>query len=456
MADIHLLPRRIALLLLLADLIGLILAFNLANWLRLGSLLGLPLDILLPIAVLVLALYVLDCYSVETQVAGMRAAPRTLVAVLLGAIMTAAAVYASGRWGSGNSAVGRGVMPVAHFIFAVWAAVWRHYASRYQRQQTGKARWLVAGTGEKATRLYRDFQKAQAEAELSFLSDLSPDHDNFLPRVVGTLDDLETVLKQDWSGVIVAPMSPLSEGLIQKLMKARFSGLRVYDLADFYEQRWLKVPVMHTQRGWLLFAHGFDLLHNALALRLKRLLDIAVSVALLIICMPIMLIIAVAVRLESRGPALFRQTRTGLNGKDFEILKFRSMYADAERAGPQWTSAHDPRVTRVGRLLRILRLDELPQLVNVIKGEMSFIGPRPERPVFIRELEKKIPFYDLRQLVRPGITGWAQVMYAYGASMDDALEKLQYDLYYIKNYSLLLDFAILLKTLRVVMLGRGR
>ena len=166
--------------------------------------------------------------------------------------------------------------------------------------------------------------------------------------------------------------------------------------------------------------------------------------------------IAVAVRLESRGPALFRQTRTGLNGKEFEILKFRSMYVDAEKAGPRWASARDPRVTKVGRLLRVLRLDELPQLINVINGEMSFIGPRPERPVFIRELEKKIPFYDLRQLVRPGITGWAQVMYAYGASMDAALEKLQYDLYYIKNYSLLLDFAILLKTLRVVVLGRGR
>ena len=239
-------------------------------------------------------------------------------------------------------------------------------------------------------------------------------------------------------------------------MKARFSGLRVYDLADFYEQRWFKVPVMHTQRGWLLFAHGFDLLHSALALRLKRLLDIAASVILLIIFFPVMVFVAVAVRLESRGPALFQQTRTGLNGKEFDILKFRSMYLDAEKGGPQWASAHDPRITKVGRLLRVLRLDELPQLINVIKGEMSFIGPRPERPVFIRELEKKIPFYDLRQLVRPGITGWAQVMYTYGASMDDALEKLQYDLYYIKNYSLLLDFAILLKTLRVVMLGQGR
>ena len=456
MADINLLPRRIALALLLADLIGLIVAFNLANWLRLGYVLGLSPGILLPAAVLVLVLYVLDCYSVETQVAGMRAAPRALLAILLGGIVTAAAIYASGLWGSGNPTVGRGVMPVAYLFFAIWAPVWRLSASRYQRRQTGKARWLVAGTGEKAARLYQDFQKARTEAELSFLSDFPPNDDTALPNVVGTLDDLEAALRQDWSGVIVAPLSPLSEGLIQKLMKARFSGLRVYDLADFYEQRWFKVPVMHTQRGWLLFAHGFDLVHSALALRLKRLLDIAVSVTLMIVFIPIMLIIAVAVRLESRGPALFRQTRTGLNGREFEILKFRSMYVDAEKAGPQWASARDPRVTRIGRLLRLLRLDELPQLFNVITGEMSFIGPRPERPVFIRELEKQIPFYDLRQLVRPGITGWAQVMYTYGASMDDALEKLQYDLYYIKNYSLLLDFAILLKTLRVVMLGRGR
>jgi len=160
--------------------------------------------------------------------------------------------------------------------------------------------------------------------------------------------------------------------------------------------------------------------------------------------------------LDCRGPALFQQTRTGLNGREFEILKFRSMYVDAEKAGPQWASARDPRVTRIGRLLRILRLDELPQIINVIKGEMSFIGPRPERPVFVRELEKQIPFYDLRQLVRPGITGWAQVMYTYGASTDDALEKLQYDLYYIKNYSFLLDFAILLTTLPVFILGKGK
>jgi len=153
---------------------------------------------------------------------------------------------------------------------------------------------------------------------------------------------------------------------------------------------------------------------------------------------------------------IFKQERTGLDGRVFRIYKFRSMRADAEQSGPQWATDGDPRVTRVGRFIRAARLDELPQLVNVLRGQMSFIGPRPERPVFNDMLERQIPYYDLRHLVRPGITGWAQVMYPYGASIEDAREKLQYDLYYIKNYSLMLDIAILLKTLRVVVLGKGR
>lgn len=456
MSDIPLLPRRIALTLLLADLIGLILCFNLASRLRLGAMLGLPLDMLLPMAVMIVTLYVFDCYAVDTQVSGMRAAPRALVAVLAGSVITAAAVYASGLWGEGNSTVGRGVLALAYGFFAVWAIASRFYAARYHREQSGQARWLVLGAGEKAARLHRDFAKAQRDDELSFVHDATGERDPTLPRVLGAAEDLEQALRQDWSGIIVAPAVPLSDALVQKLMGARFAGVRVYDLADFYEQLWFKVPVMHTQRGWLLFAHGFELLHNALALRIKRLLDVVVSLLLLIVTLPVMALVAIAVKLDSRGPALFTQVRAGLNGREFRILKFRSMVVDAEKDGPQWASARDSRVTRVGRVIRALRLDELPQLLNVLRGEMSFIGPRPERPVFNRTLQSQIPFYELRQLVRPGITGWAQVMYAYGASADDALEKLQYDLYYIKNYSLLLDFAILLKTLRVVALGRGR
>jgi exopolysaccharide biosynthesis polyprenyl glycosylphosphotransferase len=219
---------------------------------------------------------------------------------------------------------------------------------------------------------------------------------------------------------------------------------------------WFKGPVLHTRRGWLVFAHGFDLLHNPFGLRIKRLLDVLIALVLLVVALPALAVVALLIKLESRGPVIFRQARTGLGGAEFEVLKFRSMTQDAERDGPQWARDADPRVTRVGRVIRLLHIDELPQLINVLKGEMSFIGPRPERPVFNAMLEQEIPLYSLRHLVRPGITGWAQVMYPYGASVEDAREKLQYDLYYIKNYSVLLDIGIVFKTLRIVLLGKGR
>jgi lipopolysaccharide/colanic/teichoic acid biosynthesis glycosyltransferase len=169
-----------------------------------------------------------------------------------------------------------------------------------------------------------------------------------------------------------------------------------------------------------------------------------------------MLLVALAIKLDSPGPIFYSQQRTGLNGKTFKVHKFRSMYQDAEKRGVQWAQERDPRITRVGYWLRLMRIDELPQVWNVVKGEMSLIGPRPERPQFDAQLKEAIPYYDIRYLVKPGITGWAQVLYPYGASIEDAYEKLSYDLYYIKNYSIWLDIAIFFKTIRVVLLGKGR
>ena len=178
---------------------------------------------------------------------------------------------------------------------------------------------------------------------------------------------------------------------------------------------------------------------------------------LLLVFSPLMLLVALAIKLDSPGSVFYTQVRTGLHGKPFGVYKFRSMYQDAEkRGGAQWAKERDPRITRVGRWLRLTRIDELPQIVNVLRGEMSLIGPRPERPEFDVKLKQKIPYYDVRYLVKPGITGWAQVMYPYGASIEDAYEKLAYDLYYIKNYSFWLDLAIALKTVRVVLFGKGR
>jgi exopolysaccharide biosynthesis polyprenyl glycosylphosphotransferase len=189
--------------------------------------------------------------------------------------------------------------------------------------------------------------------------------------------------------------------------------------------------------------------------KVKRLIDFAVSALLLLGTMPVMVLSALAIRLDSPGPVFFKQERVGKNGLVFVLWKFRSMRQNAEENGAVWAEKVDPRVTRVGKWIRLLRIDEIPQLYNVFRGEMSLIGPRPERPEFIQELEKQIPYYGIRHSVRPGITGWAQVNYRYGASVEDALRKLEYDLYYIKKMSLLLDFKIILKTIGVVLFGQG-
>jgi exopolysaccharide biosynthesis polyprenyl glycosylphosphotransferase len=239
-------------------------------------------------------------------------------------------------------------------------------------------------------------------------------------------------------------------------MKMRASGTSVYNLTAMYEEFQSKVPVLHLKHGWFFNSSGFYLLRNATGLKIKRLLDLVFSIVLLLLTLPITLIVAILIKLDSPGPVFYAQPRYGLNSSIFEILKFRSMIADAERDGARWAEANDPRITRVGQVIRKMRIDEIPQLWNVMKGEMSFIGPRPERPEFIAKLEKEIPYYELRHLIKPGITGWAQVMYPYGSSVEDARQKLQYDLYYIKNYTLLLDFVILLRTLRIIIWQKGR
>lgn len=436
------LPRRVALLLLALDAAGFVLFLNFAFWFRLDSWPWFTSGMLIPLGLLLLSMYVLDTYALERQVSGMRPPARAIVGAGVAAMLTGAAAYAGGFW-SVDPTFGRGILPVAFISQAAWSSSCRLLLGAWMREQGGRIRWLVIGAREPALGLRQDFAHSGTHGELEFLDE-------------GELSSLESRAREGWSGVIVALAGAVPESLVHHLMRLRFSGVRVYSLADFYEQLWFKVPVFHTGGGWLVFAHGFDLLHNPLGLRVKRLLDIVFAVSLLLVAAPLMLIVAILIKGDSRGPVIFRQARTGLDGREFEVLKFRSMHENAEREGPQWAQDGDPRTTRVGRAIRQLRIDELPQLLNVLRGEMSFIGPRPERPEFNRMLEEEIPLYGLRQLVRPGITGWAQVMYPYGASVEDAREKLQYDLYYIKNYSVLLDIAILFKTLRVVLLGRGR
>ncbi|MDH5719214.1 MAG: sugar transferase [Spirochaetia bacterium] len=275
-------------------------------------------------------------------------------------------------------------------------------------------------------------------------------------QIAGTINDLDKILKKSWSSIVFGIKSELSAESIKNLLKKRLNGIRVYELSEFYEINWQKIPIHYLNDNWFVFSQGFYLLHNKISLRLKYISDKILAFILLLLTFPLSFFILILIRLESRGNAIYKQKRIGLNGKNFTLYKFRSMYINSETNEAVWAKKDDERATKIGKILRLTRMDEIPQLVNVLKGDMSFVGPRPERPEFFKLLEKNIPFYRLRHIVKPGLTGWAQVKYSYASSIDDTEKKLEYDIYYIKHCSFFLDAEIILKTIRVVLFSRGR
>jgi len=275
-------------------------------------------------------------------------------------------------------------------------------------------------------------------------------------RIIANTGPLEATVKGLGVDEIIVAVREQRGGVLplRALLDCRLSGVRVTDLARFFERVHGKVPIELLKVSWLIYGDGYR--QGWLRTVVKRAFDIAVALLLLLISLPIMLVTAMLIALESRGPVIYRQVRVGRRGACFTLLKFRSMSQHAEREGkPAWASVNDDRITRIGRLIRRSRIDELPQLINVLKGEMSFFGPRPERPEFVDMLTQQIPFYAVRHSVKPGITGWAQVRYSYGATVEQAMRKLEYDLYYVKNHTLVLDLLILAATVRVVLMGEG-
>ena len=258
------------------------------------------------------------------------------------------------------------------------------------------------------------------------------------------VDEVIIAVQQQRGGVL-----PLRE-----LLDCRLSGVEVTNLARHFERVHGQVPIETLKVSWLIYGEGFR--QNVLRNFIKRSFDVVVSATLIALSLPVVLLAAALIRLESSGHVIYRQERVGFRGRTFTVLKLRSMASDAEKDGrATWASINDTRITRVGRFIRRARIDEIPQLLNVLKGEMSFVGPRPERPEFVAMLTEQIPFYAVRHSVKPGLTGWAQVRYSYGATVEQSIRKLEYDLYYVKNHTLLLDLFILLETVRVVLLGEG-
>ena len=338
-------------------------------------------------------------------------------------------------------------------------AGWRWFAIRFQILDGYRERILIVGAGESARQVARCI--GEQLPDRYHLVAFADEDGSRIGQVIAMGVRILTRFSEleEWSlgrvdRIVVALDEKRGKLPVRELMPLRLAGLEIEDATSFFERTSGKLAVETMLPSWLIFSDGFRV--SPLRRAGKRTADIGVSLVLLLVTAPIMVLTALAILWESGRPVLYRQHRVGRGGIEFDILKFRSMVQDAEKkSGPTWAGHDDPRVTRVGKIIRKLRFDELPQLVNVLRGEMSFVGPRPERRHFVEQLEREIPYFSLRETVRPGITGWAQVQYRYGATVEDAREKLKYDLFYIKNSNAFYDLWIMLKTVKVVLTASG-
>lgn len=352
---------------------------------------------------------------------------------------------------------GREILAWAMTSSFVGLAAFRNLFFYIAGAQAQRRRVLVVGTGKNAGLISELEDQSETFQVVSYM--YVKDKDLVIPFKKHMPEDwtlTDYIFDQEIDEIVIAVDDRRQKLPLKEILDCKMMGVEVLDMLGFQEKELFKISVDHLYPSWIFFSTGFRL--NFLSRVLKRLFDIFVSLLLLVVMLPVMLLVALASLIESgfKSPVLYHQDRVGLNGKIFSLHKFRSMVTDAEPDGhAQWAKDRDGRITRVGRFIRKTRIDELPQLVNILKGEMSIIGPRPERLAFVRHLKQTIPFYDERHRYKPGLAGWAQLRYPYGASEEDTRKKLEYDLYYIKNASIFLDFVILIETIEVVIWGRG-
>ena len=355
--------------------------------------------------------------------------------------------------------VGRGAFLLSFGLALLGILLSRTVFLRWSRVGAFKARALVIGTGSRAAQietLLSDRGHASNTEVIGYVPMGGSHHFVDHVRILNTEESLsDLVTRLQISEIILAVRDRRDGGIpVQDLLRCKLRGIRILELSSFFERENGHLQLDSLNASWMILAEGFY--QGILRDTVKRLFDLVVSAVLLTVSLPIMALTALMIKLESHGPVLYRQERVGQAGDNFTIFKFRSMCVDAEKDGkPRWARQNDNRITFTGRLIRRTRIDELPQVFNVFFGNMSFVGPRPERPYFVQDLAQKIPYYGVRHTVKPGITGWAQVRYPYGATDEDAMHKLQYDLYYVKNHSLFLDLMILFQTAQVVLWGKG-
>ncbi|MCB2190696.1 MAG: TIGR03013 family PEP-CTERM/XrtA system glycosyltransferase [Deltaproteobacteria bacterium] len=373
--------------------------------------------------------------------------------------------------------LGRGILFLSFIITTLLVLIWRGMYRWALQQRFLAARLLILGGGSLSDSIIEELiSRSDNIYNVVGIMDLSGR--GFNRRAGDKQPEPEVNLSEQWASLLRAELRHDPEELVglvrylevdmvvaamdekrgrmpmKELLEIRMLGVPIITGEDFYEQIAGRILADRIRPGWLIFSPGFTT--SRMRNFTKRAMDVSISLFGLILSLPLSLLVALAIKIDSKGPVIYSQERTGQHGKAFKVLKFRSMVSDAEKqSGPVWAEEDDPRITRVGRCIRKLRLDEIPQMYNVLKGEMSFVGPRPERPNFVRQLSKELPYYQERLKAKPGITGWAQICYPYGSSVNAALEKLNYDLYYIKHSSISMDMTILLQTIKIIIFGGG-
>jgi len=356
--------------------------------------------------------------------------------------------------------IGRGVFILNGILIILFIIGWRILYSYLLEQPIFKRNALIVGAGWAGKTILQEINRSQKSGlrMVGFIDDDPLKKGKLVEgaSVLGDRDSIDEVIRQNDVDLIIAAITHEKHAdLIKALINCSWKGIDIIDMPAIYEQLTGKIPFKHINNMWMLhIAIGKPKLYSRL---IKPVLEAIIALILFVLLIPVMVVLAIVIKYDSRGRIFYTQERVGKDGRKFTIMKFRTMAENAESlTGAVYAADNDPRITKIGRFLRKWRLDEIPQLLNVIKGDMSLVGPRPEREVFIREFEEKIPFYTQRLLVRPGLTGWAQVKFPYASSIEQTEEKLQYDLYYIKNMSFILDFVVFLKTIRVVLFGKGK
>ncbi len=402
--------------------------------------------------------YIGELYSLERNYRRFYELLRIAILVVLAMGIISIFYYLGPHW-----RMGRGIFGIHALLMWIVISLWRLFYSLIQPRIIILRNILIIGAGMVGRILAEEMQKnfSSLFRIIGFIDD-DPAKQNMMISgipVLGTGKDIQTIANEKKIDIIVFAIlhraTEVNGALIKSILDLKSKGINVFEMPTFYKKVTGKVPVKCIEDIWLLFSQKFLGGSRIEEKNLKRLADFWISAFLIVLLSPVFLIVALLIKLTSKGPVFYTQERVGLDKEPYQLIKFRTMIADAEEDGPVWASKNDPRVTLLGRFLRRSRLDEIPQFINILKGDMSIVGPRPERPNFVKMLEQYIPYYSLRFAAKPGLTGWAQVNYQYGASIEDAHIKLQYDLYYIQEMSIVLDFIIMLKTLQTVLLHRG-